>query len=343
MKELIISSREDGMRLDRYLERYLCNADKNFIYKMMRKKNITLNGHKCSGNEKLTTNDSIKIFFSEETLEKFTASASSAPAGKDFPNTKLNVIYEDKDILVVDKPSGMLSQKAAPDDISLTEYITGYLLRTGAVSKEDLKTFKPGVCNRLDRNTSGLVVAGKTLAGLQEMSEAFRIRTIHKYYICIVKGVINERKQADAFLVKDENSNMAEIFKTAEEAKAFGMQAARAKEAVRIVTEYIPVASCGDFTFLKVRLITGKAHQIRAHLSSIGHPIVGDYKYGNEETNRLARNRYNIKSQLLHAYEIDYPKRRLNLRTQIPEEFKRMLKGENIWEHGIQEVLEVRH
>ena len=107
MKELVISAREEGIRLDRYLERYLCNAEKNFIYKMLRKKNITLNDHKCAGSEKLAKNDSVKIFFSDETLEKFTKNAARSTQAR---SVKLNVIYEDGDILVVDKPAGMLSQ-----------------------------------------------------------------------------------------------------------------------------------------------------------------------------------------------------------------------------------------
>ena len=196
MKELVISSREEGLRLDRYLERYLCNAQKNFIYKMLRKKNITLNGAKCSGNEKLAGGDTIRIFFSDETLLKFTSPqktsegrnacgihatvpAWTAGTGNAAMNDgkrqkiKLKVVYDDEDIVIIDKPSGMLSQKASAGDKSLVEYVTEYLLGTGSLTEEDLVTFRPGICNRLDRNTSGLVVAGKTVKGLQEMSEAF--------------------------------------------------------------------------------------------------------------------------------------------------------------------------
>lgn len=339
MKELTISEREAGMRLDRYLERYLRMADKNFIYKMMRKKNITLNDHKCSGSEKLAANDSIKIFFSDETLAKFAGPVNERPSR----SVKLNVIYEDEDILVVDKPSGLLSQKAAPNDISLVEYITEYLLQTKAVTEEDLQTFKPGICNRLDRNTSGLVTAGKTVKGLQDLSEAFRERTIHKYYICVVKGVIGEGSRIDGFLVKNEKTNSVKVFDMKEVADVFGADGETSSEAQRIVTEYMPVASGGGFTFLKVKLVTGKTHQIRAHLASIGHPIAGDYKYGDKKVNGFVRSRYNIKSQLLHAYELDYPDKKLKLHTKIPEEFVRLLKGEDIWEHGIQEALEALH
>ncbi|MGN0407992.1 MAG: RluA family pseudouridine synthase [Bacteroides sp.] len=337
MKELVISAREEGIRLDRYLERYLCNAEKNFIYKMLRKKNITLNDHKCTGSEKLAKNDRVKIFFSDETLEKFTKNAAGSTQAR---SVKLNVIYEDGDILVVDKPAGMLSQKAKPKDVSLVEYITDYLTASGELTENDLITFKPGICNRLDRNTSGLVVAGKTISGLQRMSEAFKERTIHKYYICVVKGVIKERQRMQGFLSKDERNNQVKIFATKEEALALGIK----EEDVRqIITEYMPVAASKTFTFLKVNLITGRTHQIRAHLAATGHPIVGDPKYGDAAVNRLAASKYNVNRQLLHAYELDYPERELNLHTDIPAEFKRILEGENIWGLGIQEALEALH
>ena len=339
MKELVISSREAGLRLDRYLERYLCNAQKNFIYKMLRKKNITLNDTKCNGNEKLAGGDRIKIFFSDETLRKFT-SAEKDTTHRDVPDKiKLKVMYEDEDIVIIDKPSGMLSQKASAGDKSLVEYVTEYLLDTGSLTQKDLITFRPGICNRLDRNTSGLVVAGKTIKGLQEMSEAFRDRTLHKYYICVVAGRINERSRVSGYLVRDEKTNKSTIYADYKEA----LDNAEADMINNIETEYIPAVSNDNFTLLNVKLITGRTHQIRAHLASLGHPIAGDVKYGSRQINKRMSDQYHIKSQMLHAYELDYPQRGLCVRTDIPKEFDRVLKGEHIWEHGIQEDLEALH
>ena len=183
MKLLTVTEREAGQRLDKMLAKYLNLAGKGFIYKMIRKKNITLNGRRCDGSEKLEEGDQIRLFLSDETIGRF----SSVPV-QPVKKTSLDVIYEDENILLINKPCGMLSQKAAESDVSLVEYITAYLLETGAMTEEDLKTFRPSVCNRLDRNTSGIVIAGKTLGGLQAMGAVLKDRSLHKYYQCIVKG-----------------------------------------------------------------------------------------------------------------------------------------------------------
>ena len=183
MRSLIVSENESGQRLDKLLAKYLNLAGKGFLYKMMRKKNITLNGKKCDGSEKLVQGDEVKLFFSEETIEKF-----SSHTLQEVKKVNLHIIYEDDHILLVNKPSGMLSQKAKDTDESLVEYIIDYLISSGQLSTEQLQSFRPSVCNRLDRNTSGLVVAGKSLPGLQIMSAVFKDRSLHKYYRCVVKG-----------------------------------------------------------------------------------------------------------------------------------------------------------
>lgn len=290
MQSLIVSKNEAGQRLDKLLAKYLNLAGKGFLYKMMRKKNITLNGKKCDGSEKLTSGDEIKIFLSDDTILKF--SEVKIPVVKKI---NLNVIYEDEHILLVNKPSGMLSQKAKESDESLVEYMIDYLLSSGQLSADQLKSFRPSICNRLDRNTSGLVVGGKSLAGLQIMSEVFKDRTIHKYYQCVVKGQISDRQKITGFLIKDEAANQVTVHKT------------QVPDSVPITTEYEPIQFYGGYTLLKVTLITGRTHQIRAHLSSIGHPIVGDYKYGNSQVNEEAKRLYHINSQMLHSFQVVFP------------------------------------
>lgn len=327
MKELIITNTEAGQRFDKYLAKYLNKATKSFVYKMLRKKNITLNGKKADGSERLCINDQIAIFFSDETLEKFSVHTDELPAIK--TNKKLDIIFEDDDIIIINKPSGMLSQKATPDDVSLIEYMTDYLCTSGQLTKESLAQFHPGICNRLDRNTSGIVVGGKTIRGLQEMSLAFKERMIHKYYLCIVRGVLLEKCQIEGFLTKNNAKNQVVITKEPIN-----------KDSLPIKTEYMPVLNNENVTLLKVNLITGRSHQIRAHLASIGHPIIGDTKYGKESANKQFREQYKISSQLLHAYEIVYPARNLKLHTEIPSDMKAVLRGEKLWEPGIQEDLE---
>lgn len=165
MKETIIKENESGQRLDKYLKKYLPQAPGSFIYKMLRKKNITLNGKKAAGQEKLNTGDSIKFFLAEETIDKFTGNAA---ASESYPVKKdLEIIYEDDNILLINKPAGMLSQKAKKEDVSLVEYVIGYLLSNGSVTKEELLTFHPGICNRLDRTQAVWSWQGKAWPGFR--------------------------------------------------------------------------------------------------------------------------------------------------------------------------------
>ncbi len=292
MKELIIGANEEGQRIDKYLEKYFKAAPKSFIYKMLRKKNITHNGKKSAGNEKLAAGDSVKLFLSDETIEKFRGNDVDFSVKK---KVDLSIVYEDENIIIVNKPQGMLSQKADNTTDSLNEYIIDYLLDKKAVTKESLKTFRPSVCNRLDRNTSGMVLAGKSLKGSRYLSEILRERTMDKYYYCISKGVMTESKKVEGYLYKDEKKNKVMISKK------------NMENSSHIITAYEPIKNNGKITVLKVKLITGKTHQIRAHLASCGHAIIGDYKYGDSELNSYYEKKYRCKSQLLHAGIVRFP------------------------------------
>lgn len=320
MQEITISKNESGQRLDKFLAKYMNLAPKSFFYKMMRKKNITLNGKKCEGAEKLNEGDVVKLFLSDETIEGFTE--KKVPVVQKVKKQKLDIIYEDDEILLVNKPSGMLSQKAKDSDVSLVEHLIDHLLETGAVTEASMRTFRPSVCNRLDRNTSGIVACGKSLAGLQMLSEVFRDRSIHKYYKCIVAGAMRDSKTIDGWLLKDENSNKVQIFSK------------KVEGSLEIRTKYEPLASNGKYTLLKVTLLTGRSHQIRAHLASIGHPIIGDPKYGVKET------KYKLKSQLLHSYRLEFPKLEepfaylsgKSMEAPLPKDFLRVIEGEALHE-----------
>ena len=299
MREIVIEKNEAGQRLDKFLAKYMNEAAKSFFYKMMRKKNITLNGKKCEGNEKLAEGDVVKLFLAEDTIEKF-----SCVQVQEVKKVDLDILYEDDEITLVNKPAGMLSQKAKETDESLVEYLIDYLLGSGKLTESGLRAFRPSVCNRLDRNTSGIVAAGKSLAGLQMLSGVFKDRSIHKYYQCLVSGEIRDVKTVDGWLLKDEKKNQVRIL-TEAEAKRFGGRGGD-EEPKRIRTKYEPIATDGRFTLLKVTLLTGRSHQIRAHLASLGHPIVGDFKYGGvSKVNPSGRT---VKYQLLHSYRLEFPK-----------------------------------
>ena len=339
MKEIIINGNEAGQRFDKYLKKYLSEAPGSFIYKMLRKKNIVLNGKKADGSEKLNVGDSVKLFLSDDTLEKFASPAKNQKTVKKLPELSLDIVYEDENVLFINKPSGLLSQKAESSDVSVIEYITDYLLKTNQITPEELRTFHPAVCNRLDRNTSGLITAGKSLAGLQILSELFKDRTLKKYYLCIVKGKVERPHHISGFLKKDEKTNKVTVLKQA-----------KGKDVMPIETEYLPIAWNEEMTLLKVHLITGRTHQIRAHLSSTGHPLLGDYKYGNRAWNDLYKKKFKIEDQVLHAYELKLPGMEKPLdnlskkkfQAKVPALFWQLIK-ETTWEHGIQEALEVLH
>lgn len=325
MQELHVTENEAGQRLDKLLAKFLNQAPKSFLYKMMRKKNIVLNGKKCTGNEKLKQGDSIKLFFSDETIEKFSAGTYAIPKKEKI--NMLPIIYEDEQVLLMNKPVGVLSQKAKDSDVSAVEILINYLMETDQLSKEQFRTFHPSICNRLDRNTSGILVAGKTLPALQEMNRFFKERTIAKYYRCLVKGrVIKSEDYIKGYLVKDQKTNKVSITKK------------KTEEGVPIETEYCVIQSNDEVSLLEVHLITGKTHQIRAHLASIGHPIIGDYKYGDKQINEMYRQAYGLKSQLLHAYRLEMPSSNGSLAylndkkfvAELPDKFIKICKDKGV-------------
>ncbi len=368
MREVIISEREEGQRLDRYLEKYMPDAPKSFFYKMMRKKNIVLNGKKVSGSERIQTGDQIKLFLADETIEGFRSGkkaqevdlgARQMPQAKrptngarhlsqakrptngaqQMPQAKrmekgvrqgkielqqghydrnlppLQIVYEDAQFLVVNKPVGVLSQKADRNDRSIVEQITDYLADNAA---DD--TFRPGICNRLDRNTSGLIVAGKTVRALQDMNKRFKERTICKYYLCVVHGSVSKKQYLKGYLEKDSRTNKVTV------------RQQPGPNSVPIATEYLPLQQGmyqgESFTLLQVHLITGKSHQIRAHLASIGHPLVGDVKYSTKRASAFDREQLHQRVQLLHAWQLIFTAhgKEYVWKAELPDNFAQILR-----------------
>ena len=291
MKEYTISENDEGRRFDKYIMNILKNAPSSFTYKMLRKKNIVLNDKKASGTETLRTGDNVKIYLSDETFEKF----SKRDVGDhSLINLMPPVVYEDSDILIVNKPSGMLTQKSDPSDVSLNEICLSYVCDSTDNDNVSDASFRPSVCNRLDRNTSGLVTFAKTYRAARNLSEAFRNRTIHKYYKCVVKGIISEDMELTGTLIKDETTNKVTV-------------GSADKNGSYIDTRIHPLYQGEDLSYVEVMLITGKTHQIRAHLAYAGHPILGDPKYGDRLLNEKYKKSHGIDSQMLVCYKLVIP------------------------------------
>ena len=212
----------------------------------------------------------------------------------------IDIIYEDEHIILLNKPAGILSQKAEWNDVSVNEWLIGYLLDKKVVSAQSLSTFRPSVCNRLDRNTSGMMICSKSLIGAQKMAEILKDRSIHKYYKTIVVGDVKEDSSISGFLYKDE---------IPKDGKLKESDFSEIKTSYKVLRRGTLTDNDSEkkLTELQVLLHTGKTHQIRAHLSSIGHPIIGDSKYGSNKINQLIKKEYGLKYQLLHSYKLEFP------------------------------------
>ncbi|MCR5209178.1 MAG: RluA family pseudouridine synthase [Lachnospiraceae bacterium] len=302
MKEIIINEKDSGQRLDKYLKKYMPSAGTGFLYKMLRKKNIVLNGKKAEGNELLKAGDGIRIFFSDGTLEKMrhkteepagnggaypekTGKGKGSKGSPDEGDIRINVIYENEDILIMDKPAGLLSQGDESGEISANDLLRRYCLDKGAAPDE---TYRPSVCNRLDRNTSGLLLCAKSYAGSRFLNHMIKSHLLKKIYLATAEGLIEKGGRLDGYLEKDGASNKVFIRNSG-------------KESGHIITVYRPLKHDGRYTEIEVELITGKSHQIRAHMASIGHPLAGDVKYGGHPFKGK-------RVQQLCAYKIIFPK-----------------------------------
>ncbi len=284
MKEFIIDSHNQNQRLDKYLLKLLNNSGKGFIYKMLRKKNIKLNSLKATGNEILKCGDRITLYLSDETINQFTQEISvNLSAGP------LLTVFEDQNILVVNKPKSVLSQpESSSDRDTLIHRIHNYLHHSHGFDFSKTSTFSPSVLNRLDRNTTGLIISCKNLPAAQVLNEMQKAHQIEKYYFAVVKGQVTQNRTLTGYIKKTEG-NKAEV------------STEFSHDATKVVTEIFPIKSTNKHSLIKIKILSGKTHQIRVHLKSIGHPILGDLKYGDPNENHMLKHSLNVNSQLLHS------------------------------------------
>ena len=284
MREIIVNKNDEGRRLDRFLKIYFEKAPLSFIYKNLRKKNIVVNGKKAKPEDILREGDEIKLFLAEETIEKFKKDI------KKSKNSKLpDILYEDEDIILVKKPVNMLTHNDSKgyQDNALDRMVD-YLIAQGDYNPRLEKSFRPAFVNRLDRNTSGILIGAKNLKALQDLNDAIKKREIKKLYLTLVSGRVTKDFDVDINLKKTGNNVMKKSSR---------------EEGKRAITEFKVLKSNKDYSLLSVNLITGRTHQIRASLKEEGLAIVGDRKYGDGRVNRVFRER-GLDSQFLHNYAI---------------------------------------
>lgn len=312
MKSFTIHESEALQRIDKYALKILNKAPKSFVYKMFRKKNIKLNGAKIEGTEVLQPGDVIEVFFTDETfaefsdidLTKFVQKETPVSAREDNkrptrtrpvrskdPNA-LKIVYEDNHILVLNKPVGVLSQPDG-EGINLVEQIEKYL------KDQVMGTFKPGICNRLDRNTSGIVIAGKDIATLQVLNEAIKNHHVKKSYRCLALNAFKQEERGRHLVhywQKDERNNKVSVTDNPPTKGDYDKVETR----VEVITQR------NGYVLLEVQIITGKSHQIRAQLAAVGHPVAGDNKYGNRKINSDLKKHHGLENHLLHAYNYTF-------------------------------------
>ena len=267
MRIITVTRNDAGQRLDKFLMKLMPACPKGMLYKLIRKKDIRLNSARCKGDELLSEGDTVRIFAKDEFFAKPEATYTFRNA-----SGQITPAYEDENILIVYKPSGMYAHGGENGAVSLLDEIQKYLHNKGEYDPAAEQTFAPALCNRIDRNTEGLVIAAKNAAALRCMNEAIRDRKVLKQYLCIVTSPLPERRAVcTAFLKKDEARHQVTV-----------RDAAPDSTWKRIVTEYEVLAGRNGLQLVRVTLHTGRTHQIRAHLAHLGAPLLGDPKYGRE-------------------------------------------------------------
>ena len=288
MRTFTVKKNDAGQRLDKFLSKAVKGLPMSLMYKYIRTKKIKVNRARTQQNYMLVEGDEIQLFIRDEFFES--PEQDTGALSRIVP--KLSIVYEDENIILLNKRPGVLvHEDADAKDNTLVMHLQAYLAQKGEYDPEDEQSFAPAMCNRIDRNTGGIVIAAKNAAALREMNEHIREDRIGKYYLCAAHGVPAQKKQTlHGYLRKNAADNTVEV-----RDKAFP----GAKE---IITEYRVIGEKGGDALLEVHLITGRTHQIRAHLAHIGHPLIGDGKYGINKKDREKGYKY----QALYAYRLRF-------------------------------------
>ncbi len=286
MKELTISKNDANQRLDKFITKAVPKLPLSLMQKYIRTKRIKVNNKRAEKDYRLIEGDSVQLYINDEFFD--------ARHESDFTKlrTSLDIVYEDENIILINKPKGMLCHDDDKESFNtLANHIKSYLYHKNEYNPQNENSFVPSLCNRIDRNTQGIVIAAKNAASLRIMNEKIRNREIDKYYICIAHGYFKDKSGIlRGYLTKDSVKKEIKVYKN----KVAG--------ALSIVTGYKVLKEKDGLSLVEVKLETGRTHQIRAHFASVGHPLLGDGKYGTNAANR----QYALKSQALCSYKLKF-------------------------------------
>ncbi len=287
MRELKIGKNDAGQRLDKFITKTL-ELPTGLLYKSIRTKKIKVNRKRAEISTVLCEGDTVQCFLAEEFFEREVDDGSLARI-----TPKLSIVYEDESIMLLDKRPGVsVHEDESGSTNTLITHILAYLYQNGEYDPQNEQSFTPALCNRIDRNTGGIVIAAKTAEALRVMNEKIKNREIDKFYLAAIHGV--PKKSEDTlygYLIKDEKSNLVKVY-----------DKNPPRGAKNIITKYKVIAKRGDSALIEVELLTGRTHQIRAHMAHIGHPLIGDGKYG---INKIDRER-GYKYQALYSYKLRF-------------------------------------
>ncbi|MDR0357359.1 MAG: RluA family pseudouridine synthase [Clostridiales Family XIII bacterium] len=320
MRNITIGDNEGNQRLDRFLRKYLPGASLSLVYRLARK-NVKVNGERVGSERMLCAGDEVSLFLGEEKIDEMRRERKKTVRAK----RQFRIAFEDDNVLVVDKPFGLLTHGDSREKKNtLANQVLGYLAEQGVYDPASSTTFAPAPVNRLDRNTTGLVVFGKNADAVRDFNKMMRISgDADKYYLTVVKGRLTQKLILRDRMVKDGAQNLVTVLPSD----------ADSGKLMETIAE--PVEYQGSYTLVEVRLVTGRTHQIRAHLAKAGYPVVGDAKYGDRVTNRYFEHAFGLTTQFLHAHRIRINRGEGSLtylsssvfESELPENFTRILQA----------------